>query len=487
MRECSLASSAGRAPSLLAGCPMRIAWFTPLPPVRSGISAYSAELLPRLADRHTIDVYVDEPPGQAHLAGSNAEAHLGTTTHGAHDFVWRNARTGYDLIVYQLGNATYHDYMWPYLHRFPGLVVVHDGVLHHSRARRLLQLGRRDEYRAEFAFDHPGTSPHVAEFVVNGFSGAPYYFWPMLGTTVTRSRVVAVHNSRLADDMAEHYPDTPIETIAMGVPDPWRAHESTPDRDAARAAVTDRHGIPQSAPLLIALGVVTPEKRIPRILRALEAISARAPNAHLLLVGQTVDHLDVLEEARARGVAERVRVTGFVEDAHVAEYLAAADVCLCLRWPTSRETSASWLRCLAAGKATIVTDLADSIDVPTLDPRHWGLLHASTDPPPADRSAPAKPVAVSIDILDEDHSLYLALARLIEDGTLREELGREARSFWSQHHTLGHMVADYDRVLAVAARTPKASRVDWPAHLSADGTDLARGVLGEFDQPADFL
>ena len=74
MRECSLASSAGRAPSLLAGCPMRIAWFTPLPPVRSGISAYSAELLPRLADRHTIDVYVDEP-GRVERRGTSRDDH----------------------------------------------------------------------------------------------------------------------------------------------------------------------------------------------------------------------------------------------------------------------------------------------------------------------------------------------------------------------------------------------------------------------------
>ena len=35
---------------------MRLAWFTPLPPQRSGISAYSAELLPLLAPKHAIDV-----------------------------------------------------------------------------------------------------------------------------------------------------------------------------------------------------------------------------------------------------------------------------------------------------------------------------------------------------------------------------------------------------------------------------------------------
>ena len=37
--------------------PMRLAWFSPLPPVRSGISAYSAELVPRLAAAHAIDTF----------------------------------------------------------------------------------------------------------------------------------------------------------------------------------------------------------------------------------------------------------------------------------------------------------------------------------------------------------------------------------------------------------------------------------------------
>ena len=64
---------------------------------------------------------------------------------------------------------------------------------------------------------------------------------------------------------------------------------------------------------------------------------------------------------------------------------ASTDVCLCLRWPTARETSASWLRCLAAGKPTIVTDLVHTADVAVLDPRSWTLC--STRPMPVRRTA----------------------------------------------------------------------------------------------------
>ena len=43
--------------------PMRIAWFSPLPPSRSGIAAYSADVLARLSS-HEIEAFVDDGTGQ---------------------------------------------------------------------------------------------------------------------------------------------------------------------------------------------------------------------------------------------------------------------------------------------------------------------------------------------------------------------------------------------------------------------------------------
>ena len=39
---------------------MRLAWFSPLPPQRSGIADYSAELLPHLAKHLDLELFVDE-------------------------------------------------------------------------------------------------------------------------------------------------------------------------------------------------------------------------------------------------------------------------------------------------------------------------------------------------------------------------------------------------------------------------------------------
>ena len=120
---------------------------------------------------------------------------------------------------------------------------------------------------------------------------------------------------------------------------------------------------------------------------------------------------------------------------------------LSLRWPSARETSASWLRAIAAGRPTLVTDLAQQADVPTLDPRSWTVVHAQPT------LAALEPVAVSIDMLDEAHSLTLALKRLTADAALRARLGAAARRTGGPPHGRTHGVG-LRRPPGEAARLP---------------------------------
>ena len=50
----------GRRSTIMAPS-MRIAWFSPLPPLRSGVAAYSADVLAALRDAIAIDCFVDAP------------------------------------------------------------------------------------------------------------------------------------------------------------------------------------------------------------------------------------------------------------------------------------------------------------------------------------------------------------------------------------------------------------------------------------------
>jgi len=452
---------------------MRIAWFSPLPPHRSGIAAYSAELLPRLR-HHEIDAFVDDGTG---AAGAAAVTPIpGMRIRGAHDFPWRQAVQPYDVVVYQLGNDACHEYMWPYLVRYPGLVVLHDAQLHQSRAQGLIGRGRETDYRAEFGYCHPEAPPGIADLIISGLGGTLYYVWPMTRVAVEAARLMVVHNAVLGRDLNSSNPGQAIRHVRQGVADLITAARATP------AEVRRRHALPDDAILFGSFGRVTAQKGLTPVLRALAIIAPSMPAVRLLIVGDTPAYFDVAAQAEELGVADRVVITGYLDEDALPEYLAAVDVSLNLRWPTARETSAAWLRCLAAGKPTIITDLAHQTDIPSLDPRTRRPIFAM---PPA--GGPSDPICLIVGLDDEVNMLRLGMAWLGGDAALRTRLGQAARRYWETHATLACMAEDYEAALALASREPPTIHARWPAHLTEDGTGLARHLAASVGVPLAWL
>ena len=355
--------------------------------------------------------------------------------------------------MYQLGNAECHNYMWAYLFRYPGMVVLHDAQLHQARALWLLKRldPRREDYFAELGANHPGAPADLGELVAAGLGGSLYQHWPMLALVLRASRMTAVHNERLAESLREDHsgaarPDRPeavphVAAIPMGVRDPGAPPPDS--RPAHVHALRSGLGIPDGAIVVAAYGGITQEKRIPQLLRAVAAIGDRTPPLHVMLVGARAAHYDMDADARALGLDRRVHVAGYVPDDALAAHLHAADIACCLRWPTNRETSASWLRCLAAGRPTLITKLSQLAGVPD-------------------------DVATAIDVLDEDTALPAALADLAGNAAKRLAIGARARAWWAAHHQLPAMADAYQRLVAEAAARP-APAPPLPPHLLDDG------------------
>lgn len=434
---------------------MRIAWFSPFPPVRTGIADCSAELVAALRARgHAIDPYPAE---------------------SAHDFPWIHRQRPYDLVIYQFGNSSHHDYMWAYALRYPGLVVLHDGCLHHARAAFLLRERRAADYRAEFAWNHPDVPRDAAELAVAGLDSRLFYEWPMVRGLMASARLVATHGTAIGNPPSGVRPPVRMR-LGHG------AFVTPENRRAARKRVREQYAIADDEVVFGVFGGLTPEKRIAQVLGALRAILPYAPSSRLLLSGARAAHFDVDAAIDAHGVRDRVVITGYLPEDELTEHLAACDVSLNLRWPSAREISGAWLRALAAGVPTVITDLVHLIDVPSIDPRTWG---ANVD------VGPRPSIAIAIDILDEDHSLRLAMKRLAQDADLRAALGRDGQAFWQREHSLAAMVEDYEKVLGVL-KVPKEPEVlvpevlevlevpAVPAHLRSTGEEKLRALLEPF-------
>src|SRR5438874_9127248 len=102
---------------------MKIAYFSPFPPQRTGIASYSARLVSELQKVVAVQCYdveskiVDEL--QLHIKGFSLGSRISDLA-------------SFDAVFYNLGNNPYY-HLWIYtvLRQWPGIVILHDVVLYY--------------------------------------------------------------------------------------------------------------------------------------------------------------------------------------------------------------------------------------------------------------------------------------------------------------------------------------------------------------------
>ena len=177
---------------------------------------------------------------------------------------------------------------------------------------------------------------------------------------------------------------------------------------------------------------------------------------------------------RAREAGARLEL---LADAPPDRILDHADVVIAMGWPPGDDSTLA-IAGMAAGKAVVVFETEHTAGWPALDPQTWQPRGWTRD----------RPIVVSVDPRDEEHSLSLALRRLATDVPLRRDLGAAAHEWWRQHATADHAIRAWRSILEEAASLAPPPRPDnWPRHLTADGTERARDLLGEFGATVDFL
>jgi glycosyltransferase involved in cell wall biosynthesis len=347
-------------------------YLSPLPPVRSGIADYSVDLLPSLMAMGDVRVLglpgqpVDPAVAERFGVVPAEEARPSAGTGG-----WRAAPR---LALYQMGNNRHHAPVQAIALERPGVLVLHDLVLHHLLSEETL--GERDfaAYCRRLAADHGWIGEAAAAPRAWGARVEAMLFELPAHRTLLRSqRGVLVHNRRAAESISQEDPEVRVAVVPMGLPLP------PPGDPGAGREFRRRFGVPEEAPVLGSYGFQTPIKRTAR---AVEALATPAlSRVHLLVVGEVLaassrrasERLagtvperadDLLELARELGVADRVHVTGFVAPEDFGPSIAACDLALNLRYPTAGETSASLLRVMALGRPAVVSEYAQFAELP---------------------------------------------------------------------------------------------------------------------------
>jgi hypothetical protein len=392
---------------------MKVAWFRPnrpdVPNHWGGDFDDLAAVIDALAPTHSVEV-VD--------------------ARHAHDFVWQWARGAFDLCVYELDNTPAHQYLWPYLLHYPGVLALRTSTVHDSRAAALIRERRHDDYAAEIAF---AEGPRRLEPPWHLARGA----WPMWRIPVLASRLTAVADEGLAGTIRRACPEARVAWAPTGVPGP-------------EPALPIEHG-------------------------------ALAPESPLRLGVADAASVALVERAaaRARRAGAAVQIVGHHDPVRLVH---EADVIVDTRWPTLGRPLSTAVLGAAAGRVVIVAETESTAGWPALDPQTWqgrAVAAAGGSDEPA--------MAISIDPRDEEHSLMLALTRVASDGALRRALGTAARAWWVRQGTVAHAVAAWRVILDEAVALDAAPRPPgWPRHLDDDGSRLATALLAELGVAPDW-
>ncbi len=369
---------------------MHLAYFSPLPPARTGIADYSAELLPHLATHVDLTLFHPEPEQVA--AALRQQFSIQPYSH------FQANRPQYTLPLYQMGNSTHHTGLYRMALRYPGAVVLHDLVLHHFI--EAITQGQGDEAGYARAMGYalgrePGWLRHYWQL---RHQPDRYSVASLNQILVDRSLLIFTHSQYGQHQLLAQGCRRPIKII----PQPMVSYEAPSQR-----AILNW---PDTAVVFAALGQVTRAKQVGMALRQFARLYADFPQARFLLIGEIMGYEAGLQEELAALMVEgAVLVTGYVPDlAQFAGWIAAADVILNLRHPTMGETSATALRGMAQRKPLIVFN--------------HGWYHELPDA-----------AALKIPPLDEE-ALYQAMRSLAQSPEMRQTMGGAAAYHIQRYH-----------------------------------------------------
>jgi len=160
--------------------------------------------------------------------------------------------------------------------------------------------------------------------------------------------------------LASRNAPTPISRVHHGVEERW----ADVDRVTRRAEI-GLEAAWHDALLIGTLGAVQVHKRPAVLLEALRLLAGSSVDARLLWIGEErPEEFDLVREAERLGLDDRVIVTGWLAEEDAQRALAAADVSVHLRGPSTLGTSGGACQGLSVGLPGIVSDLPELAHLP---------------------------------------------------------------------------------------------------------------------------
>lgn len=322
----------------------RLCLVTPWPPQHTGIADYAYDLAQGLLEEGCELTVVTEAASPKELPGVSFQKP---------DFLCDETAARFDSVIYQLGNnSSFHIFQLPLLARHPGVIHLHDLVLHHLMAWILHLKGSPELYRSTLAKWY---GPRIAGWASEASQlGRQIWDTPAVMHTPFFEEAVQhatglITNSRFSASMVQaSFPALPCLTL----PQLYReviAHRGSPEGDFHIGM----------------LGGIDPHKRIDLVWQAVSTLMEKGLKLQLHLAGSiNVQSRALIDQMLQSPHASRVHVHGRVVDHKFISLLSELDLVAALRFPSMGETSAVVMRAIQAGTPVVVNDIAWYSELP---------------------------------------------------------------------------------------------------------------------------
>ncbi|WP_169972614.1 glycosyltransferase [Tautonia rosea] len=416
--------------------PPRLAMFSPLPPIPSGIARYTERICNSLRNETLIDVYHD--PNERPALGDVSSRYA---MFDASLFDRRRKLVQYDATIYQFGNSSFHTYLYEPFLKHPGIVVLHDQALSGFHASYGLMTGRMNAHLVEelsysgHAHDSalttmvagwvPGTWDIQDQMVRRGVA--------MNRRILERATSILVHSKHSRDQIAEAFPwlSTKVHVAPIGCdPDPIDTNRK---QNARRVLGIDDHNI-----VIGAVGILHPTKLNRETVQAFARALVDLPHAVLVFLGRDLGNGEARREADRLGIRHRVRVLGHLSDEDFERTIDAFDIGLSLRRPpTNGESSAALLDLLRRGIPTIVCDVGTFAEFPDSVVRKisWTSEHSGVA------------------------QLGAVLRSLVLDPNERLKRGQSAYDYVSRTHSWAQLLEQYRQLCFPVRQTDRTTMI----------------------------
>ena len=316
---------------------MKVAYFSPLSPQKSGISTYSENnLLPYLKKFCELELIIDKGYSPSNNYINDNFKIIPYTKFRPSD---------YDVLLYNLGNNTLHEYIYKTLLKYPGVVIIHDPFIHGLIWNMTIGKNDKKSYVKYWEECLGGKGKKIAEnsIATNHFLDFKY---PLVHIVAKNSLALLVHSNYAKQIISKESPQTIVKKI----------NHPTPLLSLSKKGKED-FNISKDTIIISTFGFIASHKRLNVILKAFRKFLNEYPNSKFLIIGKILERhylQEIKELIEKLKISEKAEIVGYKDD--LVPYIQISDIIIQLRYPTAGETSGMTLEIMRQGKPIVVSN-----------------------------------------------------------------------------------------------------------------------------------